>query len=307
MEYNYKNDNFLARWVANDLSPEELKKFQISEDYQKFKAINDASMQLKAPEFNTKTTFNNVKQKTVLKNNTKKVFKLSSAWMYSAAASILLIFTVFFFNQDKTSKFQTSYGEQLTITLPDNSIINLSPNSILKYNNKNWEENRNLDLIGKAYFKVEKGASFTVNTKEGNVTVLGTKFTVNSSENFFEVLCFEGKVKTYSTKNNHETILTQGKAYRAYNNKNEEWVFNELKPTWIDGETSFNNTPLKQVIKSLEKQYNLKFDSSKINTEKRFTGTFTHKNVNIALKTVFAPMKISYKLAKNSSVVLTYN
>ncbi len=61
------------------------------------------------------------------------------------------------------------------------------------------------------------------------------------------------------------------------------------------------------MILALQKQYNLKFDTSKIDTKKRFTGTFTHKNVNIALKTVFAPMKISYTLAKNSSVILTYN
>ncbi len=305
MKYNYKDDNFLARWVANDLSTEELEKFQQSEEYHQFKAINDASLKLKAPDYNQSEVFKRINNSTIQKR--KKVFKLSSNWMYSAAASILLLFSLFFINKNRTSTFETLYGEQITVTLPDNSKVHLSPNSKLTYKKNNWENNRNLNLEGEAYFEVEKGKSFTVNTNEGNVTVLGTKFTVNSTKNFFEVHCFEGKVKTFSTKNNHEIILTQGKAYRAYNNKNESWDFSEQNPTWLNGESSFNNTPLNQVIIALQKQYNLKFDTSKIDIEKRFTGTFTHKNVNIALKTVFAPMKISFTLAKNSSVVLTYN
>lgn len=305
MKYNYKDDNFLARWVANDLSTEELEKFQQSEEYHQFKAINDASLKLKTPDYKQLEVFNSIKKSTIQKK--KKVFKLSSNWMYSAAASILLLFSLFFINKNRTSTFETLYGEQTTVTLPDNSKVHLSPNSKLTYKKSNWEENRNLNLKGEAYFEVEKGKSFTVNTNEGNVTVLGTKFTVNSTKNFFEVLCFEGKVKTFSTKNNYEIILTQGKAYRAYNNKNENWDFSEQNPTWLNGESSFNNAPLNQVIKALEKQYNLKFDISKIDVKKRFTGTFTHKDVNIALKTVFAPMKISFTLAKNSSVILTYN
>ena len=163
-----------------------------------------------------------------------------------------------------------------------------------------------MSLEGQAFFEVEKGKPFTVNTNEGNVTVLGTKFTVNSADNYFEVKCFEGKVKVTS-KYNDETILTLGKAYRNYNNSIENWNFEDNNPSWLKGESSFTNTPLHQVIKALENQFNLKFDTSKIDTNKRFTGTFTHNDVNIALKTVFAPMKISYKLAKNSYVVLTSN
>lgn len=307
MKHKYKDDNFLARWVANDLSPEELKQFQNSEDYQKFKAINDASQNLKAPDYDQSEVFKTINEKTSNNSKNTKAINLIPNWLYGAAASIAIIFSLFYFNNNNTANFSTSYGEQLTVTLPDNSIVHLSPNSVLEYDKKDWKESRNLDLTGEAYFEVEKGQTFTVNTTEGNVTVLGTKFTVNASNNFFEVHCFEGKVKTFSTKNNHETILTQGKAYRAYNNNNENWDFTEQNPTWLHGESSFTNAPLNQVIIALQKQYDLKFDTSKIDTKKRFTGTFTHKNVNIALKTVFAPMKISYTLAKNSSVILTYN
>ncbi|WP_299161544.1 FecR family protein [uncultured Tenacibaculum sp.] len=306
MKQEYTNETFLARWVANELTQEELAKFQSSEDYHHFKAINDASQQLKAPDFNKSAVFNKIMGETLEKKKSNKVVKLIPTWLYGAVASIALIVSFFYFNNDKTTSFSTSYGEQITITLPDNSKVYLSPSSKLEYLEGEWDTNRNLLLSGKAYFEVEKGKSFTVNTTQGNVTVLGTKFTVNSSNNFFEIQCFEGKVKV-TPSNNSEIILTKGKAHRIYNNESESWNFNQDSPSWINGESSFKNTPISQVITALEKQYKIKFDATNIDVNKRFTGTFTHDNINIALKTVFAPMKISFTLAKNSSVILTYN
>ncbi|WP_408648506.1 FecR family protein [Tenacibaculum pacificus] len=218
----------------------------------------------------------------------------------------MLFLTVFYFNSNNDTTFSTKYGEQITIKLPDNSIAYLSADSSLEFTEKNWNKNRNLSLTGKAYFEVEKGKTFTVHTKKGDVVVLGTKFTVNSSKNIFEVQCFEGKVKAIS-KNKNEVVLSKGKAFRVYQNKSENWSFIKKNPSWLNGESSFNNAPLSEVILRLKKQYNLKFDINKIDINKRFTGTFTHDNVNIALKTVFAPMNISFKLAETNLVILTYN
>ncbi|WGH76227.1 FecR family protein [Tenacibaculum tangerinum] len=304
MNIDYKNNTFLARWIANDLSDEELKEFQQSEDYHQFKAINDASKLLKAPSYNKEAAFDMITQKIQSKKTGKKVIKLIPAWLYGAAASIALLISFLYFND--TTTFSTNYGEQLTVSLPDNSKVHLSPNSEITYKERIWNKERALSLKGIAYFEVEKGKSFTVNSTQGKVTVLGTKFTVNTSKDYFEVMCYEGKVKVVS-KNNEEVLLTKGKAYRNYKNSSEKWIFNNIEPSWINGESSFNNVPLEQVVKSLENQFNLKFDTSKVDVNQRFTGTFTHENVNIALQTVFAPMKISYKLAKNSFVVLTYN
>lgn len=305
MNINYKDETFLARWVANELSAEELKEFQQTEAYHQFRAIDDASLLLKNPSYNKKETFNKIMKNIEPVKTNKKVVKLIPTWLYGTVASIALLISFLYFN-NSTSNFSTNYGEQLTITLPDNSKAHLSPKSTITYKKRNWDDKRELSLKGKAFFEVEKGKSFTVKSNQGNVTVLGTKFTVNTSEGYFEVKCYEGKVKVTS-KNKEEVILTKGKAYRNYSSYIEKWEFLDSVPSWIVGESSFNNTPLHQVIKALENQFKLKFDTSKIDTNQRFTGTFTHEDVNIALQTVFAPMKISYKLAENSSVILTYN
>lgn len=307
MKQEYKDETFLARWISNELTSEELKQFQSSENYHHFKAINDASQQLKTPVYNKTDAFNKLIGETLKREKSNKVRQLTPAWLYGAVASIaLLIVSFFYFNNDTNTSFTTSFGEQITISLPDNSKVRLSPNSKLEYIKENWDNTRELLLEGEAYFEVQKGKTFTVNTTEGNVTVLGTKFTVSSSSNFFEVQCFEGKVQV-SPKNNNVVILTKGKAHRIFNNKNESWNFDQDSPSWIHGESSFKNTPISQVISALEKQYKIKFDATNIDVNKRFTGTFTHNNINIALKTVFAPMKISFTLAENSPVILTYN
>ena len=302
----YTDETFLARWIENDLSSEELKQFKNSEEYHQFKKINDATELLIAPDYNKNDVFNAILRKIKQQKKSTKIIKLTPAWFYSAAASVVLLLTVFYLNNDSPSSFSTTYGEQTVVQLPDNSIVHLSPSSSLKFHKNNWNKDRSLSLVGTAYFEVEKGEHFTVNTNEGNVVVLGTKFTVNTSKNFFEVQCFEGKVKVTS-KNNDSIFLTKGKAFRSYKNKNENWNFHKEKPSWLNNESSFNNTPLNKVILALKKQYNLKVNTNKVDTNKRFTGTFTHNNVNIALKTVFAPMKISFKLADNSSVVLISN
>ncbi len=302
MKEIYKDETFLARWIANELSPKELEEFQNSEAYHQFKAIDDASQLLKAPDYNQKEAFSKLQNKIQTK---KKVVKLIPTWVYGAAAAIALLISVLYVNNN-TVNFSSSYGEQFAISLPDNSKVHLSPNTSISYKKSNWKDEKDLFLEGEAFFEVVKGKTFTVNTNEGSVTVLGTKFTVNAAEDFLEVQCYEGKVKVI-TENKDEVILTLGKAFRSYKDLGENWDLKNASPTWLAGESSFVNTPLNQVIKALENQFNLTFDASKIDTNKRFTGTFTHKNVNIALETVFAPMKISYKLAKNSSVILTYN
>ncbi|PKH52322.1 hypothetical protein CXF68_17185 [Tenacibaculum sp. Bg11-29] len=302
MKKIYNDDTFLARWIENDLSLEESEQFQKSEAYHQFNKINKASQFLKAPDYNKSDAFQKIIKNTYQKKESKKVIKLIPKWVYSAVASVALLFSFFYFN-NTTSNFSTEYGELISVKLPDNSIVHLSPNSHLEFNKKKWNKNRNLFLTGEAYFEVKKGKSFTVNTSEGNIVVLGTKFTVNTSKNFLEVQCYEGKVKVNSN-NDDESFLTKGKAFRAYANKSESWNFSKEAPSWLNGESNFNNMPLSQVIISLEKNYNLKFNTNNINLDKRFTGTFTHNNVNIALKTVFAPLKISFKLAKNNSVTL---
>ena len=70
------------------------------------------------------------------------------------------------------------------------------------------------------------------------------------------------------------------------------------------GESSFKSVPLKHVISEFENQYNLKITSEDIDTSRLFTGSFTHKNLDLALQSVTIPLNLSYSKSEKS-IVLT--
>jgi transmembrane sensor len=64
--------------------------------------------------------------------------------------------------------------------------------------------------------------------------------------------------------------------------------------------------PLSQVMISLEDQFGIAFDKSNVDANMRFTGSFSHTDLKLALKTVFAPMEISYRSNENVIVLKNY-
>jgi ferric-dicitrate binding protein FerR (iron transport regulator) len=292
---------FLARWLSDELTEDEKNSFEASEDFLIYKKIAEKSSELVPPEFNKIKVFNSILDKTSNKSEVK-VRKLFKPWMYSVAASILVLLGIFYF-LNQPEKYVSGIGEQLAIILPDNSKVILNANSTLSFNKNNWNENRNLNLNGEAYFKVEKGSDFVVETKEGKVTVLGTQFNVKTDTDFFEVICYEGKVKAET--NTLNTILIKGDAFRKMKDSlPEKWMISAVEPSWKKGESSFKSVPLEYVIKALKNQYKITIDASKIDVNKRFTGSFTHKNLQVALQTVFVPMKIDVTFKDEKTVLL---
>ena len=302
MENFIQDDSFLARWIEGKLSPEELEKFKNSDDYPVLKKINDASQNLEVPTFEDQALLNKLKELNTVKPK-GKVVKLVPNWAYAAAA-VVVVGLGLFYAMNMRANFQTGYSEQLAVTLPDNSMVKLNANSQLDYKKFNWKSNRILQLDGEAFFDVEKGESFKVMTDEGMVEVLGTEFNVISRDDYFEVQCTEGKVRVTSTSLNKNVILLPGDAVRVVNNSLEEWDFTLNESNWTLGESTFYNSPISQVLLALENQFKIEFDTSNVDLNKRFTGAFTHKNLNLALKTVSGPMGISYTLDKENGIIL---
>ena len=305
MNNHLTDDTFLARWVSGELTSEELDAFKKSKDYPTYKKINEASQLLDVSAYNKEKVYNKIliNRSTQEQVTQPKVIKLVPNWAYAVAASIVIMLGVFYFIGNETH-YQTDFSEQLAVTLPDHSKVQLNSNSQLDFKPGQWEDNRLVTLNGEAFFDVEKGRSFKVMTTEGIIEVLGTEFNITVRDDYFEVQCFEGKVKVTSSDTSNEAILTQGKAFRIVNNNAEVWDFILDEPNWLKGESTFNKTPLSEVIVSLENQFEVTFDKSNIDSTKRFTGSFTHSDINLALKTVFVPMEISFKANKEKTIII---
>ncbi|MBD0823340.1 FecR family protein [Aestuariibaculum marinum] len=303
MEGFNKDESFLARWVAGELTNEELKNFRNSEDYALYSKINEASQTLKTPEFNKTETFNKIQASTINTGLNPKVKQLVPLWSYAAAAAIVIAFGLFYFTS-ATNEYTTDFSEQLAIILPDDSKVQMNANSELEFKKYNWLDNRTLNLKGEAFFEVEKGETFTVLTSQGTVEVLGTEFNVIARDGYFEVQCREGKVLVTSKPANNQTVLLPGNAVRIVNNKLEPWEFNAKEPSWVIGESTFFDAPIKQVLIALENQYQITVDASQIDLNKRYTGGFTHKDLNLALRTVLIPMDLTYNFNAEKRVIV---
>ncbi|GAA4305986.1 FecR family protein [Aestuariibaculum suncheonense] len=303
MEAFNRDESFLARWIAGELTSEELDNFRNSEDYALYVKINDASQTLKILEFNKAEVYSKLKKNTVQSIVKTKVKRLVPKWAYAAAAILILAFGLFYFSLRET-QFTTGFSQQLTLLLPDASKVQLNANSELYFKTFNWKDHRILNLKGEAFFDVEKGQTFKVLTSQGYVEVLGTEFNVIAREGYFEVLCIEGSVQVTSLPSKQQTVLVRGKAIRVLNNAFETYNFNVNEPSWVIGESTFYDTPLKQVLIALENQYQITVDDAQVDLNKRYTGGFTHKDLNLALRTILIPMDFTYTFDADKRVIV---
>lgn len=295
MENN--NDTFLSDWLADKISDDQLKQLVSNEDFVAFQKLKNTLSNYTVSEPDMEQSFAKIQQKIESKK-AKKQPKALHLWKYvTVAASLLLFFglyQLFYFSNNVA----TDFGSTEIITLNDNSKVTLNAKSELSYPNF-FRWNRSLKLEGEAFFEVQKGSKFTVETSLGKVTVLGTKFNVSSFDDFFEVVCYEGKVKV--DNKGKSTILTQGETVRIYQNlySNHPQI-NAQKPEWILGESSFKNVPIRYVLEKFEMQFNVKVDYPTTVENTKFTGTFSNKNRDTAIKTICIPLNLKYVINKQT-------
>lgn len=300
---NSNNDVYLAKWIAGELSDTELKSIVGESEYYAFLKIRRALEVQEALESPVCKSFDALEAKIQPKR--PKLISLYSRWAIGIAASLLIIFGIFNFFESSEVSISTDFGQRQNITLIDGSEVTLNSKSILIYDEDNWQNNRLIELDGEAYFKVAKGQTFTVKTPNGDVQVLGTQFNVNSTKDFFDVICYEGKVKV-KTIDSENYILTPNKSIRKINGySSQSRVVQENEPSWISGETTFRSVPLYVVITALENQYNLDVDAQYVDISINYTGAFPHDNLETALKVVFEPLNIDYKLTEQSNIKLS--
>ncbi|WP_421763465.1 FecR family protein [Ekhidna sp.] len=240
-----------------------------------------------------------------------KVRSMRPWFSYAAAAIILLSIVSYFWviMGDSTVTFSSQIGEVRSIELPDGSNVTLAPNSEISWDEEEWEKvvamkekrlksesaSRKLKLRGKALFEVEKGMPFTVESSVGTVEVLGTTFEVDDFEEGLNVVCFEGRVRAKPKKASKSVIISGGEGYLFFKGRweNKRTITN-TKPGWLQNQTKFENAPLSQVIKNLEKIYGITIDKGNVEITRRFTGTIPNNQLDVALKLVFSPFKIDY-------------
>ena len=296
MEENYE----LAKWLAGEMTESELIAFQKTPEFVAYTKIADYSSQLEVPSFDEIKMYKNVID---TKKQPKSIPLFNTKWIRIAA--VLLVFLGFAFFA-KTQLYYTELaknGQQSTFILPDNSEVVLNSGSEMEYKNWNWDNNRELNLKGEAYFKVAKGKTFEVATALGKVTVIGTQFNVKARKNRFEVTCYQGKVKV--NHNNKTILLTKGKSIIfGIGNQFEMKEINVTEPQWRNGELVFDKESLETILDELKRQYNLEFVLKNHSSVQLFTGVIPMKNLDAALEILTFTYHLQVKKVSNKTIVL---
>lgn len=217
------------------------------------------------------------------------------------------------FNSEELAEFVVPYGEQLNVVLQDGTQVQLNSGSRLQYPKSFGLFSRNVKLTGEAYFAVAKESTrpFEVDLKDIKVKVTGTHFNAKAYPNdkTIRVALEEGSV---NIADKTEKIYPMKVGESAEYDK-ESGVCTVIKvpemsihTSWRTKSLNFYRTPLKEIIKTLERQYEVQFDvndSSILNY--RFSISTSKINLNEVLNDLEKVSKVRFKLNKESKYSVT--
>jgi ferric-dicitrate binding protein FerR (iron transport regulator) len=196
--------------------------------------------------------------------------KLMSAAVLLLFAISLIILNNIFMTDTNFHEVYVENTDQKTITLDDGTQIILDAGSHLRYENDFNVDTRKVYFDGEGYFNVTAHPKkpFIIQTTDAMITVLGTKFNVNSWSQNNKIVVFveEGKVMFCADKlpkSEAHKILTAGQASHLLENgypSEPRFSDKELHLSWLNRQKYFDNRPLKDVLFQLERWYDFKFD-----------------------------------------------
>ena len=286
MDKNY----ILHKYLNGEATAEEIAQLKESPEYASYIKISDLTGEFTTPSFDAEGN----KKAIDAKIGDPKVRTLSPFGMFIRVAAVVMVLLAgYLYVSTLDTTVNTGIAAKETFLLPDNSEVVLNASSEIVYNKKKWNDNRALSLEGEAYFKVEKGSKFSVKTSQGIVSVLGTQFNVFSRDTIFNINCYEGLV---SVQFNDTLIkLPAGNKLKIENGTLVVHTqSNTQLPSWITNESSFDNASLATVIEELQRQYPIQITSQNTIVNKRFSGSFTHQDLMIALRSVFDPLQLEF-------------
>ncbi len=294
-----KREILISKWLDNDLNDQELEAFKNLEDYDDLVKLDNSMQAFKAEDFNTSAELDQVLSKI------KSTKKQTTHWikpLMRVAAILAVCFSLYYYTTILDTTITTKFAQKTTIELPDASSVSLNAKSLLAFNKKDWKHEREVELDGEAFFKVAKGSSFNVITKSGTVTVYGTQFNVKQRDNYFEVICYEGLVGV--THNSQETKLKAGDRFLIIDGKQiVKEKENRLTPSWLNNESQFKSLPFKEVIAEFERQYNVDITLLNINSEELVTVGFPHNNIDVAIKNITVPLRLTHSKDNNTIIL----
>ncbi|WP_372934595.1 FecR family protein [Mariniphaga sediminis] len=268
--------HIITKYLRKETSPEELAELNnwLEEDETNQNVLTEiqnvyevTSSIPQALEPNKEIAWRKIEQRITSGTPVKKLFE---KFKYVAAAVIILLVglsVVWLFNAGNRTNLQqyteivTPMGQKSMVILPDSSCVWLNSGSSLKYKGDFNVKEREVILKGEAFFEVKEDSSKSFRVKTGilDVKVYGTSFNIKNYEDdrVEEITVMEGIVGV-SDESKELRRLTRGEQ-ASLNKETNRITYTENNPdlvsAWKNNELIFDNTPLEEVVKYLERWY----------------------------------------------------
>jgi len=212
------------------------------------------------------------------KENTKGKNNSNWGFIYTVAASIILLVGYFIYWQQPYNNLQNDQGpeiaqiviksrkgEKRTIKLPDGSAVKLNADSKLTFPSVFSSVDREVILEGEAFFDVQKyeNRPFKVLTKDIVTTVKGTSFNIRAfkDEEKISVSVLTGNVEVTNviTQQNIDLQPNEAGTYSLEEEKLNKSIADKDCFIWKDGVLKFDKAAFEQVVKDLENWYGVEF------------------------------------------------
>lgn len=292
-----KNDigNLIGRFLNGDCTPEdhrELKEWIDESEGNKTEFLRLKDLWDSAARPNDRT-----EEQLILfyKNQLRKIKESRLRWIRysSVAAAILIIGLILSILIPRQTTEQTGglqvfsvpLGSKSKVLLADGTEVNLNSGSELKFTDDYSSSNRVVSLTGEGFFKVKSDPAhpFLVKTSDFEVKVTGTQFNVCTYQenSYSSTMLTEGKIELRIDGSNQNFEIKPGEKFeldRKTRKYSLEHADIESEIAWKDGEFIFRNIQFPEMVKRLERWYDVKLDYSGFELQNyTFTGHFKNQ------------------------------
>lgn len=303
-------DELISTYLSEGLGPEELTELENwlkaspnnQHYFQRMREIWFSSIGANEEKrYNKEIAFNRFIAKigkTQEKQHTAKRHSLYKYFYGAAAVALLCIisFASYWSGSEQVKKqfaemvIEAPLGSKTKLHLPDGTLVWLNAGSTISYSQGFGVEERKLALSGEGYFEVthNKQLPFEITTKELQLRVLGTKFNFRNYPDDEEVTVnlLEGKASLINYLKNNDLCYLEPDQKAILNKKNGKLKVSsseaQYAAEWTNGFLFFDEELLPDIIKELERSYNVKIyiKDESLNTF-RFYGNFVRKEQTI--------------------------
>lgn len=214
--------------------------------------------------------------------------------------------------QEQYHTLNVPKGGQYQLVLSDGTYVYLNSASQIKFPPVFREKDsvRQVFIEGEAYLEVAHNDQmpFVVNTRNGKIHVLGTRFNVHDypDEDCILVTLVEGKVCFV----NNETEYTMRPGEEISYHKTEKFLNHYTKNTsssiaWTTGLFEFDSMPLHQIMKQLSRWYDFTYEFEKEELKNLlFTGVaYRNSSVEGLLKQIEKTTEIKFEIDNRNIII----